>query len=223
MSAGEARAAAGRGDSPVRGVSVLKIGGSLERSPLLRAWLEALGALASPVVVVPGGGRFADQVRAAQAAWHFDDGSAHRMALLAMEQFGLLMTALQPALRPAGGERDIAAALAAGRVPVWMPSAAVLADPAVTPSWSVTSDSLAARLAFTLRAERLILVKSLRLPGGAVPVRQLVAQGVVDAAFAEYGVACAPDIWLLGKDQVHELPALLRGAAAAATRVLADP
>ena len=38
------------------------------------------------VVIVPGGGLFADQVRVTQKLWQFNDQVAHQMALLAMQQ-----------------------------------------------------------------------------------------------------------------------------------------
>ena len=70
---------------------VVKLGGSLceqapETSPL-RDWLDLLVCEgAGRVVIVPGGGKFADAVRGAQAQWCFDDLTAHNMALLAMSQ-----------------------------------------------------------------------------------------------------------------------------------------
>ena len=60
--------------------TVVKIGGSLEADPhRRRALLEAIGDGAhGPCIVVPGGGAFADAVRAAQARERFGDAEAHR-------------------------------------------------------------------------------------------------------------------------------------------------
>ena len=52
-------------DGPV----VVKLGGSFAFSVHLRAWIEAIAACAGRVVIVPGGGPFADTVRAAQQEW----------------------------------------------------------------------------------------------------------------------------------------------------------
>ncbi len=68
------------------GPLVVKLGGSVIRSPDLASWLEAIVDARAPVVVVPGGGALADEVRACQASLGFGDGAAHRMALLAMDQ-----------------------------------------------------------------------------------------------------------------------------------------
>src|SRR5690348_718277 len=101
-------------------VLVVKLGGSHAASPMLRRWLAAIAA-AQLVVLVPGGGPFADAVRAAQPAMGFDDATAHQMALLAMAQYGLALTALDPRLRPADSRNAIRATSAAGHVPVWLP------------------------------------------------------------------------------------------------------
>ena len=75
-------------------LTVVKLGGSHALSPLLGRWLGAIGRAAGQVVVVPGGGPFADAVRDAQPAMGFDDDAAHDMALMAMAQYGRALTAL---------------------------------------------------------------------------------------------------------------------------------
>ena len=74
---------------------VVKLGGSLARSEALRGWLAVLArAGRGRAVVVPGGGRYADAVRAEQQRWGFDDSTAHSMALLAMDQYGHQLAAI---------------------------------------------------------------------------------------------------------------------------------
>jgi aspartokinase-like uncharacterized kinase len=137
------------------------------------------------VVVVPGGGPFADQVRTLQKRRRFDDAAAHHMALLAMEQYGRMLSALEPGLHPVASRAEFARARRAGRAAVWMPTRMVLADPAIAASWDITSDSLAAWLARKLRANRLVLVKSVTITNGATAV-DLARRGIVDAAFPAY-------------------------------------
>ena len=87
---------------------VVKIGGSLAGSPALSAWLGVLSHCRNPgIVIVPGGGPFADEVRKAQWVSGFDDGLAHRMALLAMEQYGLMLSGLSQDLHPASSKTAI--------------------------------------------------------------------------------------------------------------------
>ena len=166
---------------------VVKLGGSLATSASIQQWLDVLACHgAGNVVLVPGGGPFARQVRAMQSSWQFNDEVAHRMALLAMEQYGWMLLGLRPDLIPAVDTEEIEAALNRAQVPVWLPSRMVLADSALPANWDVTSDSLAAWLALRLKAEHLILVKSAQVDAGTIECKILQAEGVVDRAFAGF-------------------------------------
>ena len=70
------------------GPTVVKIGGSYAFSLDLRRWTDAIAGCGRPRSSWPGGGPFADAVRAAQPRMGFDDAAAHHMAMLAMEQYG---------------------------------------------------------------------------------------------------------------------------------------
>src|SRR5262249_8927644 len=81
------------------GPIVVKLGGSVIRSPELSSWLDAIAASRGPIVVVPGGGALADEVRASQARLGFGDPAAHRMALLAMDQLAWAVAGLRTGFR----------------------------------------------------------------------------------------------------------------------------
>lgn len=176
------------------GPTVVKLGGSHAFSGDLAAWLATLVAAAGRVVVVPGGGPFADAVRAAQPRIGFGDRAAHRMALAAMEQFccALVDLAAEPGadpdgdVVPAGSVAAIRGALAARRVPVWVPTRMATAADDVPWSWDVTSDSLAAWLAGRLGAPRVVLVKQVFLQEGDDDARELARRGVVDPLFPRF-------------------------------------
>src|SRR5690348_1464350 len=104
-------------------VIVVKLGGSLAGRPHVEPWLDTLAACAGQAVLVPGGGPFADAVRAAQPALGFDDLAAHHMALLAMEQFGRALASLRAGFALADSPSAIISALDSSRVPVWAPLA----------------------------------------------------------------------------------------------------
>ncbi|WP_102960120.1 amino acid kinase [Mangrovicella endophytica] len=165
-------------------VLVVKIGGSLARSGDLPRWIQALEESRTPLVIVPGGGPFADAVRNNQSPIGYDDAAAHRMAILAMEQFGYALVSRGRRLVAAASEEAIAQALAADRIPVWMPSAMLFDDPDLPQDWSVTSDSLAAWLARRLKAPRLLLVKQIDLPKDAT-IESLSRARMVDEAFVQ--------------------------------------
>ncbi len=164
---------------------VVKLGGSLARSPLLRNWLDVLATGGGRLAVVPGGGPFADEVRAMQHLWRFGDPAAHRMALLAMEQYGIMLAGLRPELRSAADRTQIRETLRDGLVPVWMPTRMTLGRKDILESWDVTSDSLAAWLANSLGADCLLLVKPAAVEP-AWPLADLVRLGIVDRALPRY-------------------------------------
>ena len=126
---------------------VIKLGGSLYKTRRLREWLDLICRLgAEKLVLVPGGGPFADQVRNAQQQWKFDDTTGHHMALLGMEQYGLMLSAMHDDLEPTYSMAEILCALDADKIPVWMPTEMILADNRLQRSWNITSDSLSAWL-----------------------------------------------------------------------------
>lgn len=164
---------------------VIKLGGSLQDSEHLQPWLNnivkhGVGRL----VLAPGGGRFADAVREEQKARGFDDREAHSRAVKAMEQFAGLLREYAPELVPVQSRAEILDAVENNQLPIWLPSAIVIDNPALPASWSVTSDSLALWLARQLEAAGLMLVKSVAVDE-LKPLDDLAAAGVIDAFFPE--------------------------------------
>lgn len=161
----------------------LKLGGSLLSSTELGQILELASQKGrGQVVIVPGGGVFADQVRITQQQWHYDDTTAHAMAILAMQQMALLFQGLCPELVLVNKVALIRPALQQQRVVVWSPLLTELDAAGVAASWDVSSDSLAAWLAIELSFIRLVLVKSADIPLAAT-LEQLAAADIIDQAF----------------------------------------
>jgi 5-(aminomethyl)-3-furanmethanol phosphate kinase len=152
---------------------VVKLGGGvLADTARLDGALAAISEAArtTPLLVVPGGGPFADAVRDVDRRLRIADDAAHWMAILAMDQYAQLVAA-----RLAGGVvvEDPA------QLPGW-PTSGVTRSPAPVPvlapyrwlravdplphSWAVTSDSIAAWVAAQIGARKLVLVKP---PGAA--------------------------------------------------------
>jgi dihydroneopterin aldolase len=186
------------------------LGGSHATGPHLKDWLAAIAAEAGAIAIVPGGGPFADAVRAAQAGIGFDDHAAHIMALMAMAQFGSALESLNPALRLAASRSAISRALKCGKVPVWSPEPMARAA-ALPETWELTSDSLAAWLTGALGASRLVLVKHGRFEGAAVDAHDLAARGVVDPLFPRYLKESGAQAWLAGPTDSARLVEGLRG------------
>ena len=137
---------------------VVKVGGSHGARPShLRRLMASLAGAARrhPLVVVPGGGSFADAVRDADRRFGLGDSAAHWMAILGMDQYGHLLAELAPGAALVARRRE----LARGRLNVLLPSAWFRRVDPLPHSWDVTSDSIAAWLARALRARHLLLVK----------------------------------------------------------------
>ena len=148
--------------SPARVDLVVKLGGGLLAHPQhFDAALRAIAGMARtrPLLVVPGGGAFADAVREADRRLGLENDTAHWMAVLAMDQYAHLVAARLTGARMVDGPSGLRAAYAAGDVPVLAPSRWLrLADP-LPHSWDVTSDSIAAWVAGQVGAGELLLVK----------------------------------------------------------------
>ena len=183
--------------------TVVKLGGGvLADAEHFEAALAAIGGAAQVrrLLVVPGGGPFANAVREVDRRLRLSDDAAHWMAVLAMDQYAHLLAA-----RLAGGvlvaePREIAAALSAGHVPVLAPSRWLRAVDPLPHAWMVTSDSIAAWVAGAVGARRLVLIK----PSGAA------GRELVDAYFARALPAHVTPV-IVPADQVDALHSALRG------------
>lgn len=194
---------------------IVKIGGSLLSAAAPRLLLQRLAA-ERRVILVPGGGVFADAVRDAQPRLDLTDAACHAMAILAMEQTAFALADLCPALAGCRTEAELAAPRAGAAL--WFPAAMLLGAPDIAESWDVTSDSLALWLAHRLGAPRLILVKA---PGATVPgelvhgdrLEALAAAGILDRAFARMASGFAGSIVLVTADDSARLAAALATGA----------
>jgi aspartokinase-like uncharacterized kinase len=196
--------------------AVLKVGGSLSHRPRalrrLMTSLEALARRPRTLVIVPGGGRFADAVRRADRRFGLGPSSAHWMAILAMDQLALMMCDLARSAALVRNPREIRA----GRLNVLAPSAWLIETDPLPHSWDVTSDSIAAWVARALDARRLILVKSADTPARTLTAGQL--GDLVDPYFAR---AWRPDLacWIVNGAHPERIATLLTTGAAQGTEV----
>ncbi len=161
---------------------VIKLGGSLFHTPELRQWLELLDRASQKevVVIVPGGGPFADEVRHAQRLHRFCNSTAHHMALLAMAQFGLLLADLAPQSKAFYYPQQQRADLSPG-LHVWLPDRHLLDMADLAHSWDISSDSLALWLSQQLDADELVMIKRSTVVSSRI--QALIQHGVLDKGF----------------------------------------
>lgn len=158
---------------------VVKLGGSLITNAEILNCMHILSSWPGQIIIVSGGGVFADTVRSSQAQWQFNDSIAHRMAILAMQQTALLIHGLMPeaSLLTSFSQLNKTEALR-----IWSPNVAELDQAGIPHSWDISSDSLAACLANIWNADSLILVKSAPIEE-SMTLQQQQLLGIVDAGF----------------------------------------
>jgi aspartokinase-like uncharacterized kinase len=207
--------------------AVVKVGGSLLASGELSALLRMLGDLARShrLLVVPGGGPFADAVRDTCSVHDPGASAAHWMAILAMDQHAHLLAGLLPAARLVAAPDEIDAVHAAGHLPVLAAFRWLRVSDPLPHGWHVTSDSIAAWVAARVAARRLVLLKPVEgVPGAGgevlaeAPPSAAVDAGIVDGYFAQAAPPGA-ECWVLDGREPARLSALLRGERTQGTRL----
>ena len=215
-------------------LTVVKVGGGLAREAgdgALRALCSAIAELGArhPLLVVPGGAEFADGVREHDQRLGLRPQTAHRMAILAMDQFGWALADLIPgAVRCVELEppRD-------GVVSVLLPAALLAEHDPLPASWAVTSDSIAAWVAGAAGAERLVLLKPVAglyrtWPPEGDPIARLTVDELaalqpagVDGHLPDALRVAGVETWVIGGDEPARLAELLEEGQTAGTLVTA--
>jgi aspartokinase-like uncharacterized kinase len=145
-----------------RRVTVIKVGGGLTAIPgAMESVCDAVAhaGRSIPIVVVPGGGPFADAVRAFDRDHGVSADASHWMAMLAMDQYAEVLAERIPGAALVEEAGALADAVGPAGVAVLAPSRWMRAADVLPHTWDATSDSVAAFVAGALDAERLVLVK----------------------------------------------------------------
>ena len=134
-----------RGTSPENPKTplVVKLGGSLHHQ--VHEIVPLLCRSARPLLVVPGGGLFADAVRQEQV----NENAAHWMAIAAMDQFGWFIASHGMKITDILAMPETTA--------VFLPYISMRQRDPLPHSWDITSDTIAAWIAAELELELLVL------------------------------------------------------------------
>jgi aspartokinase-like uncharacterized kinase len=172
-------------------IRVVKVGGSLFQFEglvwTLRKWLAAQPAATN--ILLAGGGALADAIRDADARFVLTEEASHWLCVEALRVTARLLTALLPEVPLVTTLAELRLQLASRPPPatvVFCPADFLQRDEQQllgTPlphAWSVTSDSIAARLAQAVAAGELVLLKSAAPP----PDLGAAAADYVDEWFA---------------------------------------
>jgi len=122
---------------------VVKVGGSLyDRIPELA---PVLNSSKRPLLLIPGGGPFADTVRQCNV----DEDAAHWMAIAAMEQYGWFISSF--------GIKTTEKMRVCRKTTVFLPYRCLRRTDDLPHRWDVTSDTIAAWVAHALGLDLLVL------------------------------------------------------------------
>jgi len=214
---------------------VVKVGGSLEpHKEALTKLMHTLVEMASAhtIIVVPGGGSFADKVREAASTYHLSDLVAHRMAILAMDQYGMLLSSLAERCTYTYSLTVAKEEASKGLVPIYLPSRELLFDQSIEASWDVTSDSIAAYTAWRCGSNLLVLLKDVDGVFTADPKKDFEAKlirsigasslhgcGCVDKALPTYIQRFNLVCWVLNGLKCSRLRNLLTVGKAVGTKI----
>lgn len=169
--------------------AVVKVGGSLLDWPGLAASLSAYLASrrGDRLVLVVGGGKFADALRDLDSRQALGEEASHALALRVLDLTAHVLAAIVPGLRAIDDPGEIPPAWNLGLVPVLAPRRFLDADDRepdpLSHTWSTTTDAIAARVALRLGAPELALLKSADRPEGADWI-EAARLGLVDPEFA---------------------------------------
>ena len=194
--------------------TVVKFGGSLCRD---RGVLERLCRVLDEfddILVVPGGGEFADTVRGIEREFGLDERIAHKLAILAMQQTGMLIGEFF--------EGDIFNCIA------------LLDDENLNASWDVTSDSIAAYVAKGMGAKRLVLLKDVDgvftadpKKGDAKLIPELTTDGLsamgdscLDREFPGFVKDSGLEVWIINGKRPERIRDIMNKKKTKGTRVL---
>ncbi len=174
-------------------VRVVKVGGSLFDLPDLAGRLRQWLSRQSPAhhLLLAGGGPLADQVRQWHALSPLEEKVAHWMCVDLLTVSAHLLHARLPEIPLIEDDRLLCQRVGLRGCTIFGPAVWMrhgepkLPGTSLPPTWEVTGDSIAARLAVVLGAEELVLMKSTLpkkgLDGG---IRAFSAAGYVDSMLA---------------------------------------
>jgi aspartokinase-like uncharacterized kinase len=137
---------------------IVKIGGSWLKNPELPKLINLLKNFSSQkMVLVVGGGVFADSVREFYRTVKMSECTGHLLAMKATELFAYYLKSINPEIHLTENIEHFVN----DKINLWLPSDRMHMEECFEKSWESTSDSIATWLYTNTQADGLIFVKSI--------------------------------------------------------------
>ena len=192
-------------------VIVLKLGGSLMHSNELMVWLKNIFSRTRDIIiiVVPGGGEFAENIREAQRQLSFNNKIAHKMALLAMCQYGYFLTGMNADIKILKNTKILRLDKNIGGSFLWLPDDLLENILEITENWDFSSDSISLWLAAYLTADKLVIIKSKKIIYNQSRIKEHVVNRDVDKEFEKNINKYKGEVFFLEKTEHPQLENIL--------------
>jgi len=175
---------------------VLKIGGSWITNPNLTTLLKTLDKKKKgKMIIVAGGGCFADSVRFAFKKTKMSEKIANTLALKSTEIFCSYLKDINKKLYLTTNQR-----FRENSLNVWLPSLILSNEKSFKKNWNSTSDSVAAWLSTNIKAEGLVFIKSLKKFKKINKLGDLQKKNIIDKNTSTYLKSFKGEIKITGLD-----------------------
>ena len=164
---------------------VLKLGGSWLKNRKLNDLLQRLILYNdSNIILVVGGGIFADAVRLSQKFLKFDDKFANYLAIKATENYAESINSIFPEIKLTKKLNELKKK---DGLKIWLPGETLKNERTFIKNWDSTSDSIACWLGKKISAKGVIFVKSLNFETNQkYNLRDLQKRGILDENISNY-------------------------------------
>lgn len=181
------------------------------RSKELFHWLENIfsNSKKNICIVVPGGGEFAENIRISQKQLNFSDEIAHKMAILAMSQYGYFLTEINKNISIVRNINEIKKIKENKDSFLLLPDYSFENNIDLPKSWSFSSDSIALWLAIFMNADKLVIVKSKKVIFDKSNIDDHIKDNDVDKGFKTLIEKYRGELIFLDKNQYNVLKEII--------------
>jgi len=187
---------------------VVKLGGSLHAH--VPALVPILRSSVCPLLIVPGGGTYADAVREAG----LDDETSHWKAIGAMDTYGRFVASFGLPVTDTLAVPDYTSIL--------LPSPCMHQYDPLPHSWDVTSDTIAAWVAATLQGELLLLksVDGISINGAIkAEITTPLETDVTDPFLIPFVLEHRVNTWIINGSNLETVARFLKGGEVIGTHI----